>query len=215
MAAAVAIADREGLDAVTMRRLASELGTGTTSLYRYIADKDELLELMLDAAYGTRPASIALTGGWRADLRTIADALRELMLDHPWLMSERVTRPAFGPNFLARMEQALAAVAPLSDDATHVAMALTAVLDYVSGVVSREVAEREAHRRSGLDLEQWRAGVAPVVRQVIATGEYPELTRRIVEADDPSPAEQFAFGLNRLLDGISPPGAAHHNPHPQ
>jgi AcrR family transcriptional regulator len=210
-AAAVALADREGLDAVTMRRLATELGTGTTSLYRYIADKDELFERMLDAAHAGHGDTLELTGQWRQDLRAVAHLNRDLMLHHPWLASQRAVRPAFGPNALARINQALAAAASLSQDATIISAALTAVLDYVAGAAGRELAEREACRRSGLDQRQWRTTLAPYLRTVIADGHYPHLARRITDADDLDFSAEFDFGLDSLLDGIAARAGIRHD----
>jgi AcrR family transcriptional regulator len=207
-AAAVAIADREGLAAVTMRRLAADLGTGTTSLYRYVTDKDELLERMVDSAYAAVSGSVTLTGDWRADLSAVARVTRATMLRHPWLAAEQFTRPAFGPNALARMELAWSAAAGLTADATVASAALTALLDYVAGAAGRQLAEREAQRRSGLDQEQWRASIAPYIRAVVSSQQYPHLARRITEADEVSFGDQFDFGLDCLLDGIAARAAA-------
>jgi AcrR family transcriptional regulator len=201
--AAVAIADAEGLDAVTMRRLATELGTGTTSLYRYVADKDELLERMVDSAMAEEHDPGALSGDWRADLRVMAHATLGTMVRHPWLAAEQFSRPAFGPNALARMELAWAAVAGLTSDPTLANCALTTLLDYVAGVAGRQHGEHEAQRRSGLSLDQWRATIAPYIRSVVASNKYPHLARRITEAQEPGFGEQFEFGLECVLDGIS------------
>lgn len=82
-AAAVALADAEGLEAVTMRRVAAQVGAGVMSLYSYAPDKDTLLELMVDHVSGELPSSAALTGDWRTDLKTIAHLQRANMLRHP------------------------------------------------------------------------------------------------------------------------------------
>src|SRR5262245_25957268 len=92
-AAAVRIADAEGLDAVSMRRLAAELGAGATSLYRYVARKDDLLDLMVDAVVGEGPPPAAPSGDWRADLREIAYSTRALILRHPWAAMLLAGRP--------------------------------------------------------------------------------------------------------------------------
>ncbi|MEW9533481.1 TetR/AcrR family transcriptional regulator C-terminal domain-containing protein [Microbispora sp. NPDC049125] len=200
--AAVAIADAEGLDALSMRRVAAELGSGTTSLYRYVRNRDELLDLMVDAVRGEE-APLRLSGDWRSDLAAVAHGQRALMLRHPWLGSLLGTRPALGPNSLRRMDDALAAAAELTSDATRAANVIGLIRDYVLGAVSRELAELEAQRRTGLSMEEWRAGVAPYIREIVAGGAYPHLAKRIVEARDLSFAEQFAYGLDRVLDGIS------------
>jgi AcrR family transcriptional regulator len=91
--AAVRIADAEGLEAVSMRRLAAELGAGAASLYRYVANKDELFELMVDSVMAQRSPPRP-TGHWRDDMRTLANKLRALFLRHPWLGVLSAFRPA-------------------------------------------------------------------------------------------------------------------------
>lgn len=109
---AVAIADAEGLAALSMRRVATELGSGTASLYRYVTNRDELLDLMVDAVRGEKEPP-ALSGDWRTDLTAVARQLRAGLLRHPWLSGELTGRPTFGPNSLRRADVALgAATAP-------------------------------------------------------------------------------------------------------
>ncbi len=200
--ASIALADAEGLDALSMRRVAADLGSGTTSLYRYVAGRDELLELMVDAIAGeTEPAP--LTGDWRADLAAMARAHRATLLRHPWLGAVMATRPALGPNSLRGMEHALAAAGQLTSDITLAAGVVALVGDYVAGAVSREAAEQEAQRRTGLTEEQWRAGVGPYIREVIESGAYPQFARRVVEARDQTYGERFEFGLACLLEGVA------------
>lgn len=97
-AAALRLAD-EGLAAVSMRRLAAELGAGTMSLYRHVSGRDDVVKLIVDAAYCSEPPP-APTGDWRADLRALTGRTRRIMLAHPWLAFEAPTRPRFGPNAL-------------------------------------------------------------------------------------------------------------------
>ncbi|WP_067821078.1 TetR/AcrR family transcriptional regulator [Nocardia inohanensis] len=200
--AASTVADAEGLTAVSMRRVAADLGSGTASLYRYVANRDELLDLMIDAAQAEL-SLLELSGDWRADLSELAALMRAMLLRHPWLGPELSGRPALGPNALRRYDLALAAVAPLTSDPTLASQIVSTVLSYVFGAVSQELAEIRVQQRTGLTEEQWRASVGPYVRAVIESGEYPHLTRRVIEAEDPEPADQFAFGLACVLDGVS------------
>ncbi|MFI6321801.1 TetR/AcrR family transcriptional regulator [Nonomuraea sp. NPDC050556] len=200
--AAVALADAEGLDALSMRRVAAELGSGTTSVYRYVKNRDELLDLMVDAVRGEREV-LPRSGDWRADLAAVAYGQRDLMLRHPWLGTLLSTRPALGPHSLRHLDHALAVAESLTGDPTRAANVIGLIGDYVLGAVSRELAENEAHRRTGQSEDEWRASVAPYIRQVVESGAYPHFARRIVDARDPSFAEQFAFGLDAILDGIS------------
>lgn len=198
---AIALADTEGLPALSMRRVAADLGSGTASLYRYVASRDELLDLMIDEVKGAERTE--LTGDWRADLASVAHQVRATLLRHPWLSGEIPGRPALGTNSLRRHEAALAAAAQLSGDITFAAGAVDVVLAYVFGTVTQELAELQAQRRSGLTKEQWQASVGPYIREVIESGEYPQFSRRVIEGEDRTAAEVFAFGLDCVLDGIA------------
>lgn len=198
---AITIADTEGVAALSMRRVAADLGSGTASLYRYVASRDDLLDLMIDEVKGAE--NTELTGDWRTDLASVARQVRATLLRHPWLSSEIPGRPALGTNSLRRHEAALAAAAPLTGDITFVAGAVDAVLAYVFGTVTQELAELQAQRRSGLTKEQWQASVGPYIREVVASGEYPQFSRRVVEGAHWSAEEVFEFGLDCVLDGVA------------
>jgi AcrR family transcriptional regulator len=105
-AVALALADREGLDAVSMRRVAAELGTGAASLYRYLEHRDDLLDLMTDAT-GAEYAFAPPTGDWLADLVALGEQGRAIMRRHPWLPGLVLTRPVLGPAGLALMQYVL------------------------------------------------------------------------------------------------------------
>ncbi|WP_433249853.1 TetR/AcrR family transcriptional regulator [Streptosporangium sp. CA-135522] len=199
---AIGIADAEGLDALSMRRVATDLGSGTTSLYRYVTGRDELLDLMVDATEGEdvpEPPS----GDWRTDMRGIARRRRAALLRHPWRGSVMVTRPVLGPNSLRQMDVALTAAGGLTSDITLASDIIALLADYVFGAVARELAEQQTQRRTGMTEEQWRAGVAPYIRKVVESGVYPQFARRIIEAEDHTFEEQFEFGLACLLEGIA------------
>jgi AcrR family transcriptional regulator len=110
-AAAMAIADRDGLDAVSMRVVAAALGTGAASLYRYIESREDLLDLMADAA-GAEYEFGEPTGDWLADLVGIGQQARLIMRRHPWLATLVITRPVLGPNGLELLERVLGVLAP-------------------------------------------------------------------------------------------------------
>ncbi len=203
VAVAVGIADGEGTPALTMRRVATEAGTGTTSLYRYVTNKDELLELMVDAVQGERELPEQPSGDWRADLTLIAEAMRATMLRHPWLATEVGNRAPLGPNALRRANFAMLAAGGATEDVTVAAALLGAVANYVHGAVLAELSELEAVRRTGMSKDEFRAAVSPYVREVVVdSGAYPALLRRMIEAEDLSYDEQFAFGLRCVLAGI-------------
>ena len=111
-AKAMEIADRDGLEAVSMRRVASELGAGTMTLYHYVDNKRELFDLMNDAMMGELLVpEESLQGGWREALVAIAHTSLDTWRRHPWLHEAVAGRPAFGPNGMRHFEQSLAAVA--------------------------------------------------------------------------------------------------------
>ncbi|MFI7699177.1 TetR/AcrR family transcriptional regulator C-terminal domain-containing protein [Nonomuraea sp. NPDC049480] len=202
MRAAIAVADAEGLDAVSMRRVAAEVKSGTTSLYRYLENRDELLDLMADAVWG-EGAPGPLTGDWRADLAEVARDQRAMVLRHPWMARLMTSRPTMGPNSLRRFEHALTAAAALTPDITRASAVIGAIGSYVLGAVAKELAEQEAQRRTGLSEQEWRAAIGPYIRGVVESGAYPQFNRRVVEADDLSFSDQFEFGLACLLTGCA------------
>jgi AcrR family transcriptional regulator len=202
VAAALAVADAEGLAAVSMRRVAGDLGSGTASLYRCITNRDELVDLMIDAAQGEDPLPES-TEDWRAGLGAVAHALRATLLRHPWLAGELTGRPSLGPNWLRRSESALRAAVALTPDITLASQALGAVHAYVLGSVATQQAARRAEQRTGLTEEQWQRSVGPYISEVIAAGKHPLLARRVHEAEDLDPDVEFAFGLDCVLDGLA------------
>jgi AcrR family transcriptional regulator len=177
-AAALAIADAEGFEAVSMRRIAAQLGAGTMSLYRYISTKDDLVTLMDDALMGESLVPEGeLPADWRAALTMIARQTRAALLRHPWAVVSLQGRGAagqdgsFGPNGLRHFEQSLAALdgAPL-DTAAKLEL-LTIVDDYVMGSVLRA---GEMQDRNEAD-PQYAAAVIEFITGQLATGEFPRI----------------------------------------
>lgn len=229
VAAALAVADAEGLEAVSMRRVAGDLGSGTATLYRYITNRDELVDLMIDAVQGEDPLPDALlpegtdqqvdgadagtarerragadvAGDWRVGLAAVAYGLRATLLRHPWLAGELTGRPTLGPNSLRRSEAALRAAVALTPDITQASQALGTVRAYVLGSVASQQAALLAEQRTGLTKEQWQHSHGPYIIKVLAAGEHPMLARRVHEAEEPDPDVDFTFGLDCILDGLA------------
>jgi AcrR family transcriptional regulator len=210
--AALAIADAEGFAAVSMRRVAAELGAGTMSLYRYVDAKGELVALMADAlaAEALVPGG-ELPGDWRAALGTIARRTRAAYLRHLWavhaLHGEAAAAKAgpMGPNGLRRFEQSLAALASAPFDTAGRLALLTIVDDYVFGHVLR-AAELSARARAQADPAQAAASAGFVAGQ-LRSGQFPRLQAL---AQDPAAqsvigedelAQRFELGLQALIDG--------------
>ncbi|MFC7265494.1 TetR/AcrR family transcriptional regulator C-terminal domain-containing protein [Streptomyces lutosisoli] len=204
-AAAIAIADAEGIDALSMRRVAKELGTGTASLYRYLASKDDLLDLMLDAVAAEDGGPPAPTGDWRGDLRTLAYRSRATIHRHPWMTSLAAGRPSLGPNSLDATEHALAALDPLGFDIDVMITVVDTLHAFVRGYAIGELAQQEAVRRSGVGNQEWMDAHTPYLDKVVKAGRHPLLARVIRDAELPHAADRaergFELGLERLLDG--------------
>jgi len=204
--AAVAIADAEGLDAVSIRRVAAELGAGTTSLSRYVSKKDEILELMGDEVLDEL-RDTELPAGWREALRTIARALREVCLRHPWFANVLAGRAIHGPHSLHWRERTLSAFDGMDLGTDEMLAALGTLSAFVLGHVLGELADREAARRSGLSHDQWMEREGEYGPMIMASGEYPRFTRVMVEAELPHAADRqergFEAGLDRVLAGIA------------
>ncbi len=214
-AAGIAVADALGAEGVTMRRVAAEIGCGTMSLYRHVRNKDELIELMIDTVVvegGSGPA--APSGDWRADLGAIASQTRETMLRHPWLVRLLPGRQVLGPNMLAAMELALAAVDGLGLPLQEMVAMIRAANAFVLGYVQNELAERDWRQPEPRFADgSWPAAVFPYVRHISEAGRHPLFTRMITEATgSSSPDAEFGWGLQRVLDGFAAAIAAADGP---
>jgi len=208
-AAALAIADAEGFEAVSMRRIAAQLGAGTMSLYRYISTKDDLVTLMDDALMGeSLVAEGELPADWRAALTLIARQTRAALLRHRWAVVSLQGRGAagrdgsFGPNGLRHFEQSLAALdgAPL-DTAAKLEL-LTIVDDYVMGSVLRS---GEMQDRDQAD-PRYAAAVMEFITGQLATGEFPRIAALSQDpaaaglTDPDRVAARFERGLALLIE---------------
>jgi AcrR family transcriptional regulator len=131
--AAIRLADRDGLEAVSMARVAAELGAAPMSLYRHVTSKDDLLELMTDTAWGPPPAP--LTGTWREQLAQWARTMRQGMYAHPWALRVPVSGLPLYPNNVAWFEQGLAALADTPISEQHKASTILLVSGYVRNEV--------------------------------------------------------------------------------
>ncbi|WP_225730014.1 MULTISPECIES: TetR/AcrR family transcriptional regulator [unclassified Nocardia] len=195
--AAIRLADADGLAAVSLRKVAAALDVGPMRLYGYIATKEELLDLMVDAVY----AEIRPSGdSWREVLRSMAETTRQAAHQHEWLADLIGGRPQLGPNALARGEAVVAAMGEI--DVDSVMPVIDAVNAYVIGAVRREITERRAERTTGMDKTQWQAAFGPYLVRTFATGRYPALATVIRDAAHLDADQTFHTGLDFLLDGI-------------
>lgn len=195
--AAIQLADADGLDAVSLRKVATALDVRPMRLYGYIASKVELLDLMVDAVHAEiRPVA----DGWREVLRSLAEATRRAAHEHEWLADLLGGRPQLGPHALATGETVVAALGGLGVDAVMPVVA--AVNSYVIGAVRREIAERRAERATGMDETRWQAALGPYLERTFATGRFPALATVVRDAAHLDADHTFRIGLDFLLDGI-------------
>ena len=204
--AAVTLADTHGIEAVSMRTLAVELGVGAASLYRYVASKDELIDLMVDAVMG-HDLQFEIRGDWREDLRSFAHGLRAMALRHPWVAVPSAGLRSLGPNTARVYEQVLSAIDGLGLEIDEMLVMVETLDAFVRGRALEELSEQEAVRRSGLDQEQWMEAQTPYIRSLVESGSYPLVTRVVLDARTPHDPDRlehgFELGLERLLDGLA------------
>jgi AcrR family transcriptional regulator len=207
--AAIAIADSAGPGAVSMRKIAQLLRAGTMTLYWHVANKEHLLDLMLDELVGQIP-SPERSGDWRADLQELARNQRSMLLAHRWVMDFIGGRPSLGPNTLLNLESSLAALDGLGLDMVTSLNILTTVSTYVLGAVLRELRELRDQRDQeqwSVDSDQWRALMMQWRRNLEADGRFGHFIKIIDERIDPDAPEtrdeRFEFGLDCVLEGIA------------
>ena len=199
-AVAIRIADAEGLEAASVRNIARNLGSGAMTLYRYLPTKEDLWAVMIDEASAFEPQEP--TGDLRADLATLARRRRQNFLRHPWLAPLLATRPIIGPNYLRGMERDLAVLSAAGlgiEDASDV---LNLIYSWVGGTVQAELTERQNTDQSGLDRDSWRMRMQPYLVSLLATGDFPHLSKMTAAAEFAAPDEQFETALAVILGGI-------------
>jgi AcrR family transcriptional regulator len=206
VAAAIALADAEGLAALSVRRVAEALGLSPMSLYTYVPSKAELLDLMLDrVAQEIAPPDAP---DWRGRLEQLARGRWAMAQRHPWLMQVGMHRPPLGPHILAAAEAGLRALDGLGLSEAEMDQLTTVLSDYVRGAVRAALDAREVERLSGMSDEQWWAMNQPLIRELVDAERFPTLSK-IGEAYKsgamvaPDQDRSFDFGLQRVLDGIA------------
>lgn len=197
---AVELLDAEGLEGLSMRKLGAKLNVGATSLYWYVAHKDELLELVYDRIWGEMAIPDPGEAGWRHTASAFARSMRQVMLRHPW-SSELIGRmPAVGPNAVSVTQTLRSAFRSAGFEGLEVDYAGGVLTAFVFGMTIPEVAWAKAMSDGGLDerslhdaLERSAAG-------------HPDLLERVreINTDDGQAIRErsFTFGLAAVLDGL-------------
>lgn len=205
---AIEIADADGLAAVTMRRVATELGFTTMALYRHVPGKHELVQLMVDAAIPPPKDHPPATGDWRADLTSWAIDYYRGMRAHPWLLGPATVSPVVGPNRIAFMERGLAAMADAGMPADEMMGVLLTLTSYAHGAAQVFHGTADSARAQGIPESEFGAAYGRAIAEVVTAERFPVLAKVIAdgafgaEADDD--LQDFRFGLDRILDGVEP-----------
>jgi AcrR family transcriptional regulator len=209
---AIKIADAvQNLDRLSMRRVAESLGVGTMSLYTYVASRDELLELMLDAVNAEAVAELRAKPegeGWQDGLRRMARISWDLALRHPWTLQVFTGRPTLGPHSTERYELELGIVEGIGLDDVEMDAVIAIVQTHVEGVARRRVEADKVVRRTDMTDEEWWGLAYQPLAEVLDPANFPLGSRVGTAAGQAhnaahSPEHAYAFGLERLIAGVA------------
>ena len=214
--AAVEVADRDGMAALSMRAVGERLGRSAMALYTYVPSKAELVDLMYDRVLGELPSEYPVDGGWRPALRAWAEDVREFFLAHPWVLQVSQARPVLGPNEFAMVEALLRILRPTGLESTVLRGVVSAVVQFVRGAAGVIAEARRAAGETGMTDEEWWFSRSEVFEEVA-----PDFAERFplsawLGAEEPPEVEgaedvpylerdavrSFAVGLEVLLDGV-------------
>ncbi|TDD65711.1 TetR/AcrR family transcriptional regulator [Jiangella aurantiaca] len=207
---AIAIADADGVAAVSMRRVADALGFTTMSLYRYVPSKTDLLELMVEHASEVPDVPPELTG-WRDKLRWWANDTVDIYRRRRWPLDVPLNSPPMGPNQIKRMEQALAALDETGLSGGEMLGILVALSGYVRGHAQLATTLADVESRTGTPQAVWDQAYGRMLTTFVNADDHPTLARIVAdeafdsyaEPDDDWLGDDFAFGLELVLDGIA------------
>lgn len=199
-AAAIALADQNGMAALSLRKVAEELGVGTMSLYTYVPSKSELIDVMTDAVYGevvtelspsaevnspsepgqssdaARPSELGRPSDvppWRVELERIANAQWAMYHRHPWLVEISGARPILGPNLSAKYEIELTAIDGIGLTDLEMDGVVALISGHVDGSARQFWEARQIRKQSGLSDEQWWERWAPALERMPNLGNFP------------------------------------------
>jgi AcrR family transcriptional regulator len=214
IAAAIAVADAGGVEALSMRNVAERLGVGTMSLYTHVPAKSELVDLMLDTAYGELYTQVEepsqQPGDWRDALRFIAKRNWDLYRRHPWMLETLVApaRPVLGPQASLKYEAELRPLDQLGLSDIEMDAALTLLLTHVEGCARAQAALDRTQQDTGMTDAEWWVIQAPLMDKIIDPRRFPVATRVGTAAGEEyqaasNPEYALTFGIDRILAGIA------------
>lgn len=184
-----------------MRRLAAELDARTMTLYSHVASKDDLLDLMFDELSLEASLGDELPAGWRAATTAIAHRMKELGLAHPWSLELFGQRTQLGPNTMRLLEERVRALDELQLPAAAAWSVVTAMNDYVSGYIVREIAQQNVVPDDKAEAKRWHAGVTSYLQGLAESGDFPQIAP-LLRSGYGAMADNFDVGLDWLLDSV-------------
>ncbi|MBD5785871.1 TetR/AcrR family transcriptional regulator [Cellulosimicrobium terreum] len=199
--AGIAVAQDGGLDALSMRRVATELGVGAMSLYTYVPGRTELVDLMVDRAYAELDLPAAGTP-WRAALARYAHQMWDLYLRHPWILQTNMWRAPLAPHVLDAQEAGLRTVVDTGLTEVQVVETLALVDNYVQGLARATIAESAEQDATGMGSDEYWTTLGSFWEDWFDVERYPVMTRVYVAGGFDAPQGPFDASLDRLLDAV-------------
>ena len=202
-AVAIRIADAEGITAVTMRRVAAELGTGTMSLYNYVPAKEHLLQLMADQTFAEYAYPASPPPGRRAAIADLARQGRDIARCHPWLPAIMHRPPPMGPSTLRYIDYFLGLLAGTGSDTVANMETIAIINGFALMYGGMQAALDDERARTGITEQEQQAAPVKVLTDAVASGSYPNLAAALAApAPPPRTADQnFDSCLVHLIDG--------------
>ena len=205
---AIDIADAEGLSALSMRGVAARLGVAVMSSYRYVPSKDDLIQLMVDSAFGEESYPAEVPEGWRSRVELGARTLWTLHRRHPWLAQlGSLTRPLLVPNLMVHGEWILGALDAQGLDPTTLFDIHLLLYSHVQGLAVHLEWEAQAEASTGQSDDQWMDSRGPTLQSLMESGRFPTFTKVIGAFEDGYDLRLdalFELGLKAILDGLAP-----------
>ncbi|GAA3556588.1 TetR/AcrR family transcriptional regulator C-terminal domain-containing protein [Nonomuraea rosea] len=211
--AAIALADSEGMAALSMRKVGERLGRTGMALYTYVPNKGELVDLMYDKAMAELPSDYDLSDGWRPAVASWAEQALACYVRHPWVLQVSQARPVLGPNEFAALESVVGILRETGLRPSRLRGVVALLFDFVRGAAKTVAESRLAPSATGVSDEEWWQARSSLLEEVAPgfAARFPMVTW--VESEDDEPradepylehrvGETFAVGLRVLLDGI-------------
>ncbi|MFF5258621.1 TetR/AcrR family transcriptional regulator [Actinomadura viridis] len=213
--AAVALADGKGLEALTMRSLASDLGVRVMTLYNYVPSRSDLIDLMLDSTYAAMPRQHQPDHAWQARVRDIADSNRSMLFLHLWAAAVSTARPPLGPGQMAKYEHELQAFTDSGLTDLQIDDSLNYLLSFVHANARDHAAIARAREQDGRDDFEWWTAVEPLLGKFLAPDAYPHAARigsaaGAARGSAYDPEHAYRFGRDRIIDGLTRLAEAEH-----